>query len=427
MTMDGAIAAGLLGPALLFAPAADAQTGVALFAADCSGCHNDVNHPRALVYNAAGNAAIIEAVNARGMGAAGSLADHESIAAYLDSVKPTISMAPVPHDSTGTRIPLRDIIVSAAETHASLKIIANIVTVSPPTRGTVTYGFAGGFGLPSSVTYTPFPGQSGIDSWTYRGVGTEQSTTIRAATVNIANADGTLTVAPDANQHGLTGSWYEPATSGQGFEVEIFPNLHGAGRGFTQVSWFTFDTKAGGADGQRWYTLSGEVPSGASNLALTIYRNVGGNFNAGPVTAGQAVGTATLVFSNCTSGQLTYAFTDGTGRAGTIPLTRLTQNMTCVSAGPAPTSADFALSGNWYDPATSGQGLTIEANPASNVLFLAWYTYAPNGAAAGEAGQRWDPGRRRDRRRSGGRRTGGGGHAGVAGANHHHRPDPRRL
>lgn len=49
----------------------------------------------------------------------------------------------------------------------------------------------------------------------------------------------------------------------------------------TARSWFTFDTKAGGADGQRWYTLSGDVPSGASNLALTIYRNVGGNFNAG--------------------------------------------------------------------------------------------------------------------------------------------------
>ncbi len=28
-------------------------------------------------------------------------------------------------------------------------------------------------------------------------------------------------------------------------------------------------------------------------------------------------------------------------------------------------------------------------NPASNALFFAWYTYAPNGAAAGVAGQRW--------------------------------------
>ena len=29
----------------------------------------------------------------------------------------------------------------------------------------------------------------------------------------------------DLNQHGLTGSWYEPATSGQGLAVEVFPDL----------------------------------------------------------------------------------------------------------------------------------------------------------------------------------------------------------
>src|SRR5438094_463845 len=41
----------------------------------------------------------------------------------------------------------------------------------------------------------------------------------------------------DLNQHGLTGSWYEPATSGQGVEVEVFPNLAGSGSGVMQVSW----------------------------------------------------------------------------------------------------------------------------------------------------------------------------------------------
>ena len=165
--MSGAIALGL-GSALLFdAPAATAQDGAALFASICSGCHNDVQHPKGLVYNAAGNAAIIEAVNAFGMGATGSLADHISIAAYLDTVKPTINKAPVAHDSLGTLISLRDIVVSAAQLHASWKIIADIVTVSPPTKGTVTYEIANGFAAPSFVTYVPFPGQSGTDTWTY--------------------------------------------------------------------------------------------------------------------------------------------------------------------------------------------------------------------------------------------------------------------
>jgi hypothetical protein len=193
----------------------------------------------------------------------------------------------------------------------------------------------------------------------------------------------------ELNQHGLTGSWYEPATSGQGFEVEVFPDLTAPGTGLTQVSWFTYDTTSGGADHQRWYTLSGPVVTGQSTAALTIYQNTGGNFNALPVTTAQAVGTATLRFDSCSSGSLAYTFTDGTGRADTIPLTRLTQNMTCSATGARPTNADFAHSGNWYDATTSGQGFSIELNPTSSILFFAWYTYAPAGAGAGAAGQRW--------------------------------------
>ncbi len=196
-------------------------------------------------------------------------------------------------------------------------------------------------------------------------------------------------MAVDLNQHGLTGSWYEPATSGQGLEVEVFPNQSAPGMGFVQVSWFTYDLLAGAAERQRWYTLSGPVVTGQANAALTIYRNVGGNFNALPVTSAQVVGTATLTFDTCSSGQLSYSFTDGTGRTGTIPLTRLTQNVTCSTTSARPTNADFALSGNWYDPVTSGQGLTIEVNPTSRTVFAAWYTYAPSGVGAGAAGQRW--------------------------------------
>ena len=112
----------------------------------------------------------------------------------------------------------------------------------------------------------------------------------------------------DLNQHGLTGSWFEPATNGQGVEVEVFPDLVAPGTGSVQVSWFTFDTVAGGADHQRWYTLSGQVVSGQPSAALTIYQNTGGNFNAPPVTNGVPVGTATLSFSTCSSGQLSYHF-----------------------------------------------------------------------------------------------------------------------
>jgi hypothetical protein len=189
---------------------------------------------------------------------------------------------------------------------------------------------------------------------------------------------------PNRNQHGFTGSWYEAATSGQGIEVEVYPSS-----GSMFVSWFTYDATSGGADHQRWYTAFGKVVFGQPIVPLTIYQNTGGNFNSPPVTSSQPVGTATLYFDSCVSGSFSYSFSDATGRMGTIPLTRITQNVTCSTTTPYPTNADFALSGNWYEAATSGQGFTIEVNPNSGAFFLAWYTYMPNGTAAGVAGQRW--------------------------------------
>jgi hypothetical protein len=383
--MRTVVAAALVGSVLIGAvPAAWAQDGAALFQSHCAECHNGKLHPVGLVYNAAGNAALLTTVNNLGMGASGSAADFASIVAYLDAVKPTITLAAVAHDSPGTVIALGDIIVSQAQIHAFLKVVFDIVTVSAPTKGTVSYTYGNGPNLPSTANYKPFPGQSGVDTWTYQGTGAQGTTTVRSASVNIAPAIAT----PDLNQHGLTGSWYQAATSGQGVEVEVFANPV-SGEGSTFVSWFTYDTVSGGADRQRWYTAQGLVATGQPNAALTIYQNVGGNFNALPATTAQAVGSAVLTFDTCTSGQLAYDFSDGSGRTGIIPLVRLTQNVSCSTAVPYPTDADFALSGNWFNSATSGQGLTIEVNPISGTLFAAWYTYAPAAAADGAAGQRW--------------------------------------
>jgi hypothetical protein len=156
-----------------------------------------------------------------------------------------------------------------------------------------------------------------------------------------------------------------------------------------QVGWFTFDEIVGGAEHQRWYTLGGALAGGAASAVLAIYRNVGGNFDAAPVTTATQVGNATLRFATCDRGTLDYTFSDGSGRSGAIDLTRLTKNVSCGSSVVEPVNADFAFSGNWYDPATSGQGILVEINPLSSVAFFAWYTYATEGAAAGAAGQRW--------------------------------------
>lgn len=193
------------------------------------------------------------------------------------------------------------------------------------------------------------------------------------------------------NQHGLTGSWYQAVTSGQGVEIEIFPDLVSPGTGFLFGSWFTFDhLVSGGPDRGRWYTFSGNPQTGNTAVALKLFQNVGGNFNALPVTTSVQVGTGTLTFTDCTTATLAYVFSDGSNRSGTVPMTRLTPNVTCAGPGNASSSsADFSFSGNWYDDKTSGQGFLFEVNPVAKVVFFAWYTYAPAGQALGAAGQRW--------------------------------------
>ena len=244
----------------------------------------------------------------------------------------------------------------------------------------------------------------GVDEVNFAALPTDGATAfdrnsqpVAATPTNFAGATATLTAtapppagSPDLNQHGLTGSWFESATSGQGIEIEVFPNLTGPGVSLVQGAWFTFDSApAGGVDRERWYTFNGPGQSGGANVTVKIFQNVGGNFNATPVTQATQVGTGTLTFADCSNATLSYAFTDGTGRTGSIALTRLTPNVTCTVGTAPATNADFALSGNWFDVSTAGQGFVFDVNPASPAVFLTWYTYAPAGQMLGAAGQRW--------------------------------------
>jgi hypothetical protein len=193
----------------------------------------------------------------------------------------------------------------------------------------------------------------------------------------------------DANQRGLSGVWWDPATSGQGLAFEVYPDLLATGDGLLFGGWFTFDSNAGMAAAQRWYTLSGSIRADARTHTLEIYRNVGGSFAAGPVTSAQQVGSATLSFQSCNRATLGYAFTDGSARAGSIVLSRTTPTLTCAGGPSTPANADFEFSGFRSDPSLSGQGVFVEVNNAVPVVFLAWYTYAPDGQGLASAGQRW--------------------------------------
>ena len=205
-----------------------------------------------------------------------------------------------------------------------------------------------------------------------------------------ANNGATVMASLDLNQHGFTGSWFQPSTNGQGVELEVFEDLVAPGTGLLQGSWFTYDHAASGAgDHNRWYTFGGNVRAADTALSLPLYLNVGGNFDALPITSATQVGTVGLAFIDCSNATMSYAFTDGSARSGSIALTRLTPNVTCTTGAPVPANADFALSGNWFDATTAGQGFVVDVNPLANALFLTWYTYAVGGQAQGAAGQRW--------------------------------------
>ena len=237
-------------------------------------------------------------------------------------------------------------------------------------------------------------GNPTIASWTVTRTFTSPGTINYRCEVHAPIMSGTITVnagsAFDLNRQGLTGSWFEMATAGQGVEVEVYPNLIGPGTGFLQGAWFTFDYKAaGGAASQRWYTFSGNVLTGQPSATLTIYQNTGGNFNALPVTNATPVGSVVFTATDCTHATMNYTFTDGSARSGTVPMTRLLSNVTCSNTGADTANADFGYSGNWFDRLTSGQGIVMEVNPTQPFAFLTWYTYAPNAQLLGEAGQRW--------------------------------------
>ena len=261
---------------------------------------------------------------------------------------------------------------------------------------------------------------------------------IRGLTLAIAIVPAALAgtaLAVDLNQHGLTGSWYQPATSGEGIELEIYPDLVAPGVGFLQGSWLTFTTLGSwdyghdiSASGQRWYTFGGTVPEAAERATFTLYENRGGNFNRLPVTSAVPVGTVVLSFSDCTTARMEYAFNDGVGdrASGTISLIRLLPNVTCTVSGAGTHDADFGYSGNWFDPVTAGQGFFFEVNPEAGVMFLVWHTYAPEGQSETGGGQRWytglgnfTPGLRSIpmtlHQTTGGLRDGGGGVTEVVG------------
>lgn len=131
-------------------------------------------------------------------------------------------------------------------------------------------------------------------------------------------------VAPPAFaiNYGIGGTWYNPATSGQGFLLEVVPSANALALG-----WFTWSTNAGEHD---WLSAFG--PISGDSATVNLQRSTGGRFNDPTSTASSVVGTATFKFTDCENGTVTFDRTDN-GQSGVIPIRRLTPTPTaCTQA-----------------------------------------------------------------------------------------------
>jgi hypothetical protein len=118
---------------------------------------------------------------------------------------------------------------------------------------------------------------------------------------------------------GISGGWFEPVTSGQGFLIDVDPVNN-----FIFVAWFTYtdviNQKAIGEPNHRWFTASGNYSGTSANLPL--YVTSGGKFNDSQSVITVQDGTMNISFEDCNTGSVQYSIPSA-NLTGTIPIQRL--------------------------------------------------------------------------------------------------------
>lgn len=133
---------------------------------------------------------------------------------------------------------------------------------------------------------------------------------------------------------GLNDAWFNALTNGQGFFMNVFPNL---GKMF--LAWFTYDTERPdpsveanlGDPGHRWMTAFGSYEG--SQAVLNIEFTEGGVFDsASPAPTQRTDGTLTVNMDDCENGTISYDITSANVQ-GEVPIKRIALNNvpTCQS------------------------------------------------------------------------------------------------
>jgi arylsulfatase A-like enzyme len=163
----------------------------------------------------------------------------------------------------------------------------------------------------------------------------------------------------------MSGSWYDPSHSGEGFLLEVLENNTAV------IYWFTYDE----AGAQRWFISVGEVASSAAvfdELLLASGPEFGDGFDPGDVVYSD-IGELRIQWEDCSQATATYTVNGVQGSQSLYRLSTLA-GLDCE----APISSFSTLSGSWFDQTHNGEGLVIEALNDGRVL-LFWFSYDDEG------------------------------------------------
>jgi YVTN family beta-propeller protein len=176
---------------------------------------------------------------------------------------------------------------------------------------------------------------------------------------------------PAFNVQGLW--WRAPEGSESGWGV----NLTQQGETLF-ATWFTYDAQGNGL----WLVMPNGMRTGANTYGGTLYQTNGPGFNEVPFNsakvASSAVGTATFAFHDAHNG--TFAYTVN-GVAGSKPITRqlyASPLPTCTTGGTSSAAANYQALW-WASPAGSESGWGLNVTHQGDILFVTWFTYAPDG------------------------------------------------
>ncbi len=193
---------------------------------------------------------------------------------------------------------------------------------------------------------------------------------VGAGAIGVANLSGDL-----------SGQWFDPNQSGQGLVIDV-SNPDASNKRTMILTWFVY------VNGQpTWVQGVGTPQAGSGTQAgqITVQMQVGifkgSSFPRGNASVTAKVwGTITLTFADANTGVMTWTSTEPGFNSGTMPITHFLP-VSLPAQDPVGAKITACYSGNWYNPAQSGDGFEFEVLAVpSPLLVVDWFAYGPDGS-----------------------------------------------